>query len=159
MKITKPYSAICNAGISITRYRGVSNIIEMQDMVVAKIITQSRYVTKPRKLLQKRLNTIHFSFNFRQSFLRRFNAGSFEFQALTASSYIGLSSLFQLMDLSRSYRTSRKRATDKSYGIYSHGVLRTTVCRRTDDFHVNLPRVDFYVSAIVVSVQLEIVGV
>jgi hypothetical protein len=41
MQITKQYSVICNAGTSITRYRGVSNIIEMHDSVVMNIITQT----------------------------------------------------------------------------------------------------------------------
>ena len=53
IQITKQYSVICNAGVSITRFRGVSNIIEMHDNVVMNIITQSRQVTKPRKLLEE----------------------------------------------------------------------------------------------------------
>ena len=52
MKMTKPYSAICRAGVSITRYLGVSNI-EMQDSVVTQIIPQSKYVARPRKLLEE----------------------------------------------------------------------------------------------------------
>lgn len=53
IKITNTYSANCNAGVSITRYKGVSNIIEIQDKVVTQIINQSKYVTRPRKLLIK----------------------------------------------------------------------------------------------------------
>jgi len=36
----------------MTRFCGVSNIIEMQDNVVTTIITQSRYVTSPSSLLK-----------------------------------------------------------------------------------------------------------
>lgn len=45
------FDITCNAGFSMTRYDGVSNIIETQDRVVTNIITQSKYVTNPKKLL------------------------------------------------------------------------------------------------------------
>lgn len=68
-------------------------------------------------------------------------------KALTAGFYIELSSLFQLMDLLRLYRISRKQATGKFYEIYSHAVLRTMVCQKMGDFRVNLLHADFYISA------------
>lgn len=55
IKTTNAYSATCKTGCSITRNCGVSNIIEMHDKVVTKIITQSKYVTKPKKLLKTKI--------------------------------------------------------------------------------------------------------
>lgn len=42
MKKTKMYSAIWSAGLCIIRLQDVSNIMEIQESVVTKIITQSR---------------------------------------------------------------------------------------------------------------------
>lgn len=46
------------------------------------------------------------------------------------------------------YHILHKQVIDKFYGIYSHAVLRTVVYQKTDDSHVNLLHVDFYVSII-----------
>ena len=46
----------CKAGVSMTRWSGVSNIMEIHDMVVTKIITQSNQGTSPISLLKYKTN-------------------------------------------------------------------------------------------------------
>lgn len=42
----------CSVGTCMTLVKGDSNIMEMQEQMVTTIITQSKYVTRPRRSLQ-----------------------------------------------------------------------------------------------------------
>lgn len=66
------------------------------------------------------------------------------FTILTADSCTVLFFLCPSKGPSVSRRTLRKRATDKSCGIYSRAALRTMVCRKTDGSLANRPHVGFW---------------
>lgn len=140
IQITKQYSVICNAGVSITRFRGVSNIIEMHDNVVMNIITQSRQVTKPRKLLEERDT----EFDNLVTLLHHDETIYFNLAILTANSCTALFFPCPSKDPSISHRTSHRRTAGNISGIYFREVPRTTACRRMDGSLANHLRVDFW---------------
>lgn len=139
IQITKQYSVICNAGVSITRFRGVSNIIEMHDNVVMNIITQSRQVTKPRKLLEEiqNLSTWLLCFMTMGQYISIF-------AMLTVDSCIAPSFPCLLKDLSISRRISRRRTTGNIFGICFREVPQITAYRRMDGSLANHLRVGFW---------------